>query len=64
MKSGAKVFSMSCALLCRYHIIKNVRSRIKLVIRTWENGQTCCDIEKYNTKPGEEEDYLCFDQSD
>lgn len=34
MKSVAKVFSSSNALLCRYHITKNVRSRVKPAIWT------------------------------
>lgn len=34
MNSTAKVFSTSYALLCRYSIIKNMRSRVKLTVET------------------------------
>lgn len=43
MNSIANVFPTSYALLCRYHITKNVRSRVKLAVETKqiesENGK-------------------------
>lgn len=43
MNSVATVFPTSSALLCKYHIIKNVRSRVKHVVGT---KQVKCDYDK------------------
>lgn len=34
MNSIGKVFHTSYTLLCRYHMTKNVRNRVKLAVRT------------------------------